>query len=666
MYHRCRLIDSPRLIPMCLVAITFATCGEVSPSNAAVVVWSGPPTGGDFQDSANWSVLSPAAPPRPPEINDLVIIDSVEGTITYSADTALMQHTFFQGEEIKTTLDVGVGRTHKTSALVVVGSDSKNNQDLDLISGNLNVGTILIIGSGAFANNSDVTITGPNSVLRTSAQGIASGGVFLGTGGQSPTLTIKEGAKLIDTNATAGLIAVGLQETSNGLLTVTDPGSSLSTLGALQVGSNNDPGNASMFNNQVKVLNGGTISANRMQVGILESGKQNTVTVSGAGSVLTLTSAGDAPIGWRSTDNTLIVEEGGLIDGSNQFIAGIEETSTGNAISILSGGRINGSNFDMRRGAATITNGSLFLKQYFSNTMMAFTGGKIIAKTDPAGTITFNSGTIESVGAEIDNDSPFVVGDGGASSATYRMVQTNDGENGDHSFVDGLTLSSNATLSGDGNIVGNVSGSAGAKVQVGAAPGIINVTGDWNNTGIGISLELDNLGTSVVPGEQFDQLNVSGLFTHGGSVAIDRSQLVAPATTQQLKLIGWSSTSGLPASTAVSFIGGSPLTYDFLADGLYVTVQASAGTPGDYNNNGVVDAADYVVWRNNQGSNATLPNNPIPGTIGPLHYSQWRANFGKPPGAGAALGAAAVPEPTAWLLMLGAIACAATQRRGLR
>ena len=164
--------------------------------------------------------------------------------------------------------------------------------------------------------------------------------------------------------------------------------------------------------------------------------------------------------------------------------------------------------------------------------------------------------------------------------------------------------------------MGNVSGSAGAKVQVGASPGLINVTGDWNNTGIGISLELDNLGTSIVPGVQFDQLNVSGQFTHGGTVTIDRSELVGPSTTQQLKLIGWGTEAGLSTSTVVSFLGGSPLVYNFQADGLYVTVQASAGTPGDYNNNGVVDVADYVVWRENEGTNNPLSNNSLPGPIG--------------------------------------------------
>jgi hypothetical protein len=70
---------------------------------------------------------------------------------------------------------------------------------------------------------------------------------------------------------------------------------------------------------------------------------------------------------------------------------------------------------------------------------------------------------------------------------------------------------------------------------------------------------------------------------------------------------------------------------------------------GDYNNNGAVDAADYVVWRENLNTNSTLLNNSLPGPIGPPHYAQWRANFGASSGPGIA---AVVPEPAAFIFNL--------------
>jgi hypothetical protein len=50
---------------------------------------------------------------------------------------------------------------------------------------------------------------------------------------------------------------------------------------------------------------------------------------------------------------------------------------------------------------------------------------------------------------------------------------------------------------------------------------------------------------------------------------------------------------------------------------------------GDYNDNGTVDVADYVVWRNALGSAVVLPNDSTPGTVTQADYDVWRANFGR-------------------------------------
>jgi hypothetical protein len=76
-----------------------------------------------------------------------------------------------------------------------------------------------------------------------------------------------------------------------------------------------------------------------------------------------------------------------------------------------------------------------------------------------------------------------------------------------------------------------------------------------------------------------------------------------------------------------------------------IVAQAAPSLTGDYNNNGKVDAADYVVWRNNVGSTTVLPNDPAGGTIGNTQYNNWRSHFGQSSGAGSGLGSAAVPEP---------------------
>jgi hypothetical protein len=78
------------------------------------------------------------------------------------------------------------------------------------------------------------------------------------------------------------------------------------------------------------------------------------------------------------------------------------------------------------------------------------------------------------------------------------------------------------------------------------------------------------------------------------------------------------------------------------------------GVPGDYNGNGVVDGADYVLWRNG----GPLQNEvDTPGTVNAADYTAWRARFGNTSGSGSGVGGAAVPEPATWLVtsMIAAI-----------
>jgi hypothetical protein len=84
-----------------------------------------------------------------------------------------------------------------------------------------------------------------------------------------------------------------------------------------------------------------------------------------------------------------------------------------------------------------------------------------------------------------------------------------------------------------------------------------------------------------------------------------------------------------------------------------VSILAGATAPGiagDYNNNGKVDAADYVLWRNGgplQNESVTL------GSTTPEDYAVWRSNFGNSAGSGAALGSStSVPEPGSLILSL--------------
>ncbi|MEX0643417.1 MAG: lamin tail domain-containing protein [Pirellulales bacterium] len=62
---------------------------------------------------------------------------------------------------------------------------------------------------------------------------------------------------------------------------------------------------------------------------------------------------------------------------------------------------------------------------------------------------------------------------------------------------------------------------------------------------------------------------------------------------------------------------------------------------GDYNGNGVVDAADYVWWRENDGTTGG--------------YNTWRANYGRTLASGSAVENGSVPEPASVVLLIMAI-----------
>jgi hypothetical protein len=81
-----------------------------------------------------------------------------------------------------------------------------------------------------------------------------------------------------------------------------------------------------------------------------------------------------------------------------------------------------------------------------------------------------------------------------------------------------------------------------------------------------------------------------------------------------------------------------------------VTTLLLTTMPGDYNADGRVDAADYVVWRKKLGSGTSLSNGDDTPGVGYDDYARWRAHFGQ---TAAGLGAASqIPEATSIMLVL--------------
>lgn len=80
-----------------------------------------------------------------------------------------------------------------------------------------------------------------------------------------------------------------------------------------------------------------------------------------------------------------------------------------------------------------------------------------------------------------------------------------------------------------------------------------------------------------------------------------------------------------------------------ITGGVVFASLAVSDLPGDYNNDGVVNAADYTVWRDGAAPNS-----------GPAGYDLWADNYGQTAFSASSTGSAgtAIPEPSSALLLL--------------
>jgi hypothetical protein len=86
--------------------------------------------------------------------------------------------------------------------------------------------------------------------------------------------------------------------------------------------------------------------------------------------------------------------------------------------------------------------------------------------------------------------------------------------------------------------------------------------------------------------------------------------------------------------------------------GLIIVDATGVLAPGDYDQNGIVNAADYSTWRSHLGTNFSAADGNKNGIVDAADYVVWRKHLGEtlPPGLGAGAGTSnddspAVPEP---------------------
>ncbi|MGL4513762.1 MAG: LamG-like jellyroll fold domain-containing protein [Lacipirellulaceae bacterium] len=183
--------------------------------------------------------------------------------------------------------------------------------------------------------------------------------------------------------------------------------------------------------------------------------------------------------------------------------------------------------------------------------------------------------------------------------------------------------------------------------KVSSASGALSTSG-WNS--------LDDKESGDAPGLGWDE--------SGGSDANELIEFVLPqagatiAANAQITL-------GSAFNTSVFGSGNNgDLAFEFGTLGgaivpgsvSYVT---APGVVGDYNSDGVVNAADYTVWRDRLGTVGPLPNRDPAntGNVSSADYASWVARYGQ-----SASSSTAIPEPASALVTLLAIGAAGRRR----
>jgi T5SS/PEP-CTERM-associated repeat protein len=408
----------------------------------------------------------------------------------------------------------------------------------------------------------------------------------------------------------------------------------------------------------VEVLNGGhvTTGGNVVLGDVLNS--RGEVTVDGLGSTLAIAGTLDVS---QPAEAKMTISNGGLVTATGALrVADAGELH-------LDGGRISTSfatgltNNGLVRGggtiAAAVTNSSPGEIRVEAADSLVMTSNLI-----NVGVIDVQFGEIEVLGPTTNS------GDIDTRGGVLR-------------FQNGLTNNSGSQLAvvgGEVDIFGNIMNALGAQVVVGGEAHVAMHDPFTNNGSLLVTpgselLALENLtfgggaGLTVQlagtePANEFGQLNAAGTAALAGALAVQLVDGFHPAAGDTFQIItAANGRSGIFSPENLPPLAGG-LTWDVVYNPTSVVLNV-IGSPilvGDYNNNGTVDAADYVVWRENNNTATTLPNDPTPG-VDNSDYLAWRANFGATgSGAGAAV---TVPEPGAIILIAGALLALATPCR---
>ncbi len=586
-----------------------------------------------------------------------------DGTITASGAVLDVNLRFDASRPTQNVLSFGSGGTLTVTptSTRVLGAGHKGQGSLTIADGVAISGSSGHLGYDGGATG-ETTVTGPGSQWNSSSA------LYVGNRGRG-TLRVEAGALVSN-----GYGYVGYDSGATGEATITGPSSQWQSGGYLYVGREGS--------GTLRIEDGGQVGC---RWGYLAYGADatGTATVSGTNSrwdVGSVLYVGDEGAG------TLRVEDGGQVSCLWSYL-GYESGATGSATIIGDGSRwdISSNIYVGYEGSGTLTvdNGA------------QVTASSLFASLDDLhgdGTITVSEGAVLDADIRFDAYQPtqnvFSFGSGGTLTVTTAGGKLGAGYKGRGilTIADGVAVSSYESYlgywpdsSGDATVTGPGSqwisdnrfnigyyGSGTLRVEDGGRVSSIiawlglqrGSTGDATITGAASQW---NNSSDLTVSRGTLAITAGGLVTVGGTLSIGYDCVVNMATGGMLALGGEAGDSlaqfvGLVEGTGAfrywdddladwapitDATYGDDYTLEYLTTGdLAGYTLLTVGTPGDFNGDGVVDAADYSVWRDGLGAIYTEAD-----------YQIWKTHFGQTAGGGL-LSDYPVPEPSTMVLLL--------------
>ncbi len=511
------------------------------------------------------------------------------------------------------------------------------------------------------------TVTGSGSrltVTRSSSDPVDLLNLYVGHHGNG-TLNVRDGGIVSNSHSSV----VSYYSYSTGVVTVTDPGSEWNHSGDLYLSVE---GNATLnIENGGLVTVGGTtwigygfgtgtvnLTGGRFEFGQMTMDDFSTinatggalagnVNITGVNNIASLTALQNSMVNLED----VAAANSGLLHGSATLKSSLANQASGELRTTSSDwvrfegtGNINAGEINNMSGQVEFTQdlanhsdgeinnfgGALHVGGAVDNASGGFIGGRGQFVADGgwnnSGVFAL-SGTTDILGDFNNASGGQVVTSGGATTTFFDDVTNNNGAeiatgNGSHTVIFGAAT-------GDGDYTGLGALHLEGDLRPGNSPAAVHFGGDVV-LGTNSATFLELAGTDEL---QYDQLLITGHIDVGGQLTVELLGGFEPATGNRFDLLKFGSLSGSFSELRLPGLSGDLLwdSSQLLVDGTLCVGSCVAGLSGDYNDDGIVDAADYTRWRDNLGSDAAVLNGNGSGapTVVAADYDLWKLHFGE-------------------------------------